>query len=263
MRPTAVITGASRGIGEAFAQLFATDGYDLVLISRDEQRLQAIKQRLEREKKITVHTLIQDLSAANATKKVMDYIRSKNIPIDVLVNNAGFGNLGRFANSDPKREQELLSLNMIALTELTKAVLPSMIARHAGKILNVASIAAFQPGPLMATYYASKAYVLSFSVALHEELKGTGVSISCLCPGPTRTSFANAAHIEKSRLFTAGLYPVMTAKDVALAGYRSMQKNRAIIVPGLFNKISAFMGRLVPMWLSAKVAMRMHKNIGG
>lgn len=262
-KPTALITGASRGIGEEFCRLFAADGYDLVLVSRDAERMEKLKQELQRRHHArTIHIVAQDLAAPGAANIIADWLTQKHITLDALVNNAGFGDTGPFAGADPERVRSMLQLNVAALTELTRAVLPGMLKRKHGRILNVASVAAFQPGPLMAVYYATKAYVLSFSAALSEETRGSGVTVTCLCPGPTRTGFAKAAHMEKSLLFGAKPMGLADAAGVALTGYRAMMNGKSVVVPGLRSLVGTYLARVSPLWLSARVAMRVNGNGG-
>jgi uncharacterized protein len=242
---TALITGASFGLGLEFAKLFAQDGYNLVLTARSGQVLEELAQELHHKYGIQVHVIAKDLSAPNAPKDIVDEIERLGITIDILVNNAGFGVYGPFAKTNVDKELQLLQVNIVALTQLTKLLLPGMIQRRSGKILNVSSTAAFQPGPLMAVYYASKAYVLSFSEAIAYELKGTGVTLSVLCPGPTITNFQTSANMELSKLFTRkGM--VLDAKTVATAGYKGLMSGKRLIIPGFLNKLPVFFLRFAP-----------------
>jgi short-subunit dehydrogenase len=185
-------------------------------------------------------------------KELFDFLHNENIPIEVLVNNAGFGLGGEFSETELARELEMIQVNIGALTHLTKLFLPPMVRARTGRILNVASTAAFQPGPLMAVYYATKAYVLSFSQALAEELRNTGVTVTALCPGPTQTDFAEAAQMTNSRLFTT--FGVADADDVARYGVRSMLRGKRLAIPGIRNKVLAQANRIAPRALSAKLA---------
>ena len=248
---TALITGASGGLGEEFAKLFAADGVDLVLIARNREKLEALACELHVKHGITALALPCDLSIPEASAHLTEELKKRNITVDVLVNNAGVGAYGLFTETDGKHERDLLQVNILSLTELTKLLLPAMVKRGSGKILNIASTAAFQPGPLMAVYYASKAYVLNFSLALSDELSGTGVTATCLCPGPTRTGFEAGAGMTASKLFKAGS---MDALPVARIGYEAMKAGRPLIVAGLLNRIGTFMTRLIPRMLAAKVA---------
>lgn len=196
-----------------------------------------------------------DLSVPHAAKEVVAQLQERGLTIDVLVNNAGHGTYGPFAQADLDREIGMIELNVTALTELTGLLLPGMVERRRGRILNVASTAAFQPGPLMAVYYASKAFVLSFSEAIANELEGTGVTVTCLCPGPTQTGFQAGAKMEKSKLFQS--LPVMSSKEVARAGFEALMAGKTLEVPGLLNKVSAQSPRLAPRGLVVRIVRRM------
>src|SRR5437868_585729 len=202
-RPTALVTGGSGGIGLEIGKALAQREFDLVLVARNRDALEAAAGQIEGKHAVRVHVFAADLRRREAPEAISDFLRNENIPIDVLVNNAGFGLGGEFAETEVQRELEMIQVNIAALTHLTKLFLPPMIKRRAGRVLNVASTAAFVPGPLMAVYYATKAYVLSFSEALAEELRDSGVTVTALCPGPTRTEFAASAQVTNSRLFTA------------------------------------------------------------
>ncbi|MBE6894280.1 MAG: SDR family oxidoreductase [Ruminococcaceae bacterium] len=244
MTKTALITGASSGFGAQFAKLFAKDGYNLVLVARSTDKLNAIKHSLEGEYGVDVTVITKDLSAQGAAEEIYAFTQQKNINIDVLVNNAGFGILGDFAPSSLAKQQQMLNLNIITLTKLCHLYLPYMLAQKKGHILNVASIAGFAPGPGMATYYASKAYVLNFSDALATELKGSGVTVTALCPGPVNTGFADAAGFKKSLLFSGK--EDGKAAQVSRYGYSAMKKGKAIALPDIMCKLGAFAVRLAP-----------------
>ena len=248
---TALITGASGGLGEKFAWLLAADHHDLVLVARSKDKLESLASELS--KKFAIHTtvLAHDLAADNAVKALLTELQEKHITVDILINNAGFGSYGPFHKTPWDHEKQLLRVNMEALTELTKALLPGMVQRKNGKVLNIASTAAFTPGPLMAVYYASKAYVMNLSIALHEELRGSGVTVTCLCPGPTKTGFEIGAGMQRSRLFKMKL---MDAGEVAAMGYWAMKIGKPLIVSGLRNKLGVFGTRLVPRIVAAKIA---------
>jgi len=239
----ALITGASEGIGRELAKCFAGHKHHLVLVARSEEKLKRLAGEISSAHGVRVSCLAQDLSVPDGALKVRKRIEELGLAIDVLVNNAGVGTFGLFAEADMERELRMMQLNMGSLTALTKLFLPEMLKRHRGRILNVASTAAFQPGPLMAVYYASKAYVLSFSEALANELEGTGVSVSVLCPGPTWSGFQQSAGMESSKLFRRG---VMSAADVAGIAYRELMRGKTTIIPGWRNKILAFSVRLGP-----------------
>jgi uncharacterized protein len=251
MPEVALVTGASGGIGEDIARLIAAGGRDLVLLARNATKLQALADELSRTHKITATVLALDLSQPGAADEIARTLAERRITIDVLVNNAGFGTSGALARAHPEEQLHMLQVNVVALTMLTRFLLPGMLERRRGRILNVASTAAFQPGPLMAVYYASKAYVLSLSLALSEETADTGVTVTCLCPGPTRTGFQERAQLDKSRLFR--LTSVMSSADVARAGYDALMAGRALAIPGVANKIGAQTMRFVPRRLAAKL----------
>lgn len=247
---TALVTGASGGIGEELARLFAAGGHDLVLVARGEERLRRLAGELETKHNVAAHVLASDLSRPEAPREIFDALAGEGVGVDALVNNAGFGSYGLFAETDLGRELELLQVNVVALTHLTKLFLPGMIARRRGYVCNVASTAAFQPGPLMAVYYASKAYVLSLSEALANECGGTGVRVSALCPGPTETGFVAAAGMQESKLFDRG---AMSAREVAEAGYRGLFEGKTVVIPGLRNSLLARTVGLFPRTLVTRV----------
>lgn len=250
---TALITGASGGIGLELAKLFAADRFDLVLVARSEQALQDLAAELKTKYNTNTRILIKDLSLPQAPQEIYDELQTAGIQVDILVNNAGYGNFGFFLKTDLQKELNMLNLNINALTALTKLFLPAMVAQRSGRILNVASTAAFQPGPLMAVYYASKAYVLSFSDAIANELKGTGVTVTTLCPGPTETGFQKLAEMENSELFKRGNV-VMDAQTVARIGYRATLQGKPLIIPGTMNKLGTLLPRFLPrQWVAAVV----------
>jgi short-subunit dehydrogenase len=251
-RRTALITGGSGGIGLEIAKVLARRGFNLVLVARNRDALEAAAGQIEGKHTVSVHVFAADLRRRESPEAIFDFLRNGSIGIDVLVNNAGFGLGGEFAETELTRELEMIQVNIAALTHLTKLFLPAMIKRKSGRILNVASTAAFVPGPLMAVYYATKAYVLSFSQALAEELRNTGVTVTALCPGPTRTEFAEQAQVGNSRLFTA--FGIADATDVAEYGVSAMLHGRRVAIPGLKNKIVAQANRFAPRALTAKVA---------
>ncbi|HEY8321740.1 MAG TPA: SDR family oxidoreductase [Candidatus Baltobacteraceae bacterium] len=248
-RKLALITGASGGIGLEIARLFARDGYDLALVARSADKLEAVAAELRANPNIVVTVFAQDLSVAGAARAVFGRIPA----CDVLVNNAGFASNGAFAAIDEARMLDEIALDVTALTQLTRLYLPGMIERKYGRILNVASTAAFLPGPNMAVYYASKAYVLSFSEALAEETRGTGVTVTCLCPGATATGFAGRAGMQGTPLMRG---PKADAVDVARAGYNGMLAGKPVVVPGITNKLVGWTAHLTPrrllLWVSRK-----------
>jgi short-subunit dehydrogenase len=229
-----------------FAQQLSERGHRLVLVARRKDRLHELAKELRKARAVAL-----DLSKAGAAAKLMADLEANGESAEILVNNAGFGLIGRFAELDAEREREMIDLNVGTLTDLCRAVAPQMIKRKSGAILNVASTAAFQPGPKMAVYFATKAFVLCLSEALHEELKPHGVSVSCLCPGPTRTEFGDVAGFGGNALFDR---VAMNAQKVVEAGLKALDKNKAVAVPGLVNKLTASSGRFVPRSVVRKIA---------
>jgi len=249
--PTALITGASGGIGRDLARLFAAGGHHLLLVARSADALDQLGAELARAYGIRATTVPADLTDPDAPAAVHRAVRDLGAEVDVLVNNAGNGLYGRFAEADIDTELRMIQLNVTAVTHLTKLFLPAMLARRSGRILNVASTAAFQPGPLMAVYYATKAYVLSFSEALAEELAGSGVTVTTLAPGATRTGFQAQAKMDEARLFRRPT--VMTSEAVARAGYEGLMRGERIVIPGLVNKALVQALRLAPRTLVTKI----------
>jgi short-subunit dehydrogenase len=253
---TALVTGASSGIGLELAKLFAGAKYRLVITARSQESLEKLAVELRREGgDVTVITT--DLSTAAGVRLLLDEIEKRKIVIDVLVNNAGLGTHGKFWTNDVDLEMSLLQVNVVALAYLTRKLLPGMVERGSGKILNVASTAAFQPGPLMANYYASKAYVLSFSEALADEVRRTGVTVTALCPGPTLTDFQRRAGIKNSKLFEmAG----MSAAEVAKAGYDAMLAGKRVCIPGFKNRLIALATKFVPRRLVLRTVRKLNQS---
>ena len=241
---TALITGASGGIGYELAKLFAHDRYDLVLVARSEDKLNQVAAELQSQFGVMVKAVALDLAAAPASKFLFDQLQRERVAIDVLVNNAGFGVFGEFATIPEDEILGQVHLNISALTHLTRLFLPAMLVRRSGKIMNVASTAAFQPGPLMAVYYATKAYVLSFSEALANEVARSGVVVSCFCPGATDTNFQKRANMENSRLFKK--FRPMSAEAVARDGYRGLMAGRTVVISGVQNWLVAESVRFAP-----------------
>ncbi len=246
MKKVALITGASAGLGVEFARQLSKRGHRLVLAARRKDRLETLAKELGNARAVAT-----DLSKANAEAKLMADLEAAGEQVEILVNNAGFGLIGRFAELDAKRERQMIDLNVGALMDLCRTVAPGMIERKAGAILNVASTAAFQPGPKMAVYFATKAFVLSFTEALHEELKPHGIKVSCLCPGPTRTEFGEVAGFGGNGAFDT---VAMEAGEVVEAGLKGMDRNRAVVVPGWVNKIGAVSTRFAPRSVVRKIA---------
>jgi short-subunit dehydrogenase len=246
VKKVALVTGASAGLGVEFARQLSKRGHALVLAARRKDRLEALAEELGNARAVEI-----DLSKSNAAAKVMADLKANGETVEVLVNNAGFGLIGRFAELDARRERQMIDLNAGTLTDLCRAVAPQMTKRKSGAILNVASTAAFQPGPKMAVYFATKAFVLSLSEALHEELKPYGVKVSCLCPGPTRTEFGDVAGFGGNGLFDR---VAMTADEVVETGLAGLDRNRAVVIPGWTNKLTAISGRFAPRSVVRRIA---------
>ncbi len=244
MNRTALITGASIGIGYELSKIFARNGYNLVLVSRTKQKLEAIADKLENKHGIQTKVIPKDLSKSIAPVELYEEIVSDNIEINVLVNNAGFGLNGKFVDLKAEKQMDLIQLNISSLTMLSKLFGADMAKRRSGKILNVASTGAFQAGPFMSTYYASKAYVLLFSEGIANELAQDGVDVSVLCPGPTHTEFGDRAEMSHTKVLNVPW--VMDAAEVAEAGFSGLMNRKKIIIPGVMNKILAFSTRLMP-----------------
>jgi short-subunit dehydrogenase len=251
---TALITGASNGIGLELAKIHAGKGGNLVLVARNKNRLNEIKYELERLHKIKVHVTGKDLSAPNAAQEVYNETTERKIEVDYLINNAGFGDFGFFIETDWNKELQMINLNITALTRFSKLYLKDMVKRKSGRIMNVASTAAFQPGPTMAVYYATKAYVLSFSEAIANEVSDKGVTVTALCPGPTESGFQDAAAMHESALVKNKKLPA--SKDVAAYGYNAMLKGKSVAIHGFMNYMMANSVRFLPRNLVVKVTRR-------
>jgi uncharacterized protein len=256
-RPVALITGASSGIGLDLAKLFAQGGHDLVLVARNEEALRSVAGECEKTG-IRAHVVAKDLSNPNAAQGIVDELTGRGIVVEVLVNNAGFGTHGMFVRTKLEDEVGMIQVNITALIQLTRLFLPQMVSRKSGKIMNVASMAGFVPGPYMSVYYATKAFVLSHSIALAQEVKKSGVIVSVLCPGPTKTDFQRRAKIAESKLFKKPRS--MTSMDVAKAGYEGLMKGQLIVVPGWSNKVIRIASKLVPQKMLARAAGKMNRD---
>lgn len=254
MRQTALITGASSGIGADLARLFARDGYDLVLVARSEGKLH----ELAKELGVTSTVIVADLAKPGAAQMIAGALVARSINIDVLVNNAGYGLTGPFVENDLRTEVEMIQVNCVAVTELTKLLLPGMVARKQGRIVNVASTAGFQPGPYMAVYYATKAYVLSFSEALADELRDTPVTVTALCPGPTATGFGSVAGMDETRLFTM-MRPMSSAK-VAQLGYEGMKRGKRVVITGMMNRLLVQSIRISPRRMVTAIVRKLQES---
>jgi short-subunit dehydrogenase len=251
METTALITGASSGIGLELARIHASAHGNLILVARNLAKLSQLKNEFEKEFKIKVEVIGMDLSKPGAAEELFAKVNALGLNVDLLINNAGFGDFTLFHEADWKKTEEMLNVNILALTRLTHLVLPGMIKRKSGRIMNLASTAAFQPGPLMAVYYASKAYVLHFSEAIANELKGTGVTVTALCPGATESGFQSAAAMEESALVKGKKLP--TSKAVAEYGYKAMMKGKAVAIHGFGNALLANAVRFFPRALVVKM----------
>lgn len=251
----ALISGASSGIGEELARVFAADKVNLALVARRADRLRGLADELAASHGITAVPLPADLATREGPRQVAEELSARAIEIDYLVNNAGFGTNGPFAAADLQSQLDMVQVNVGSLVHLTGQFLPEMLRRGRGRILNVASTAAFQPGPRMAVYYSTKAFVLHFSEALHEECRRRGVSVTCLCPGPARTEFADVAKMHDAPLFRLG---PMSAVAVAKAGYRGMRKGKPLVIPGVANRLLAFSVRLAPRPFVRQVVKRLN-----
>ena len=246
MKKVALVTGASAGLGIEFARQLSKRGHHLVLAARRKDRLESLAQELGNARALAI-----DLSDSRSATTVIEDVEAHGESIDILVNNAGFGLIGKFAERDPARERQMIDLNVSSLVDLCRAASPQMIARESGAILNVASTAAFQPGPNMAIYYATKAFVLSFTEAIHEELKPKGIKVSCLCPGPTRTEFGDVAGFGGNGLFDR---VAMNPQKVVKEGLEGLDRNRAVVVPGWINRLGAFSTWLAPRSTVRRIA---------
>ncbi len=248
----ALVTGASSGIGKELARLFARDGHGVVLVARRRERLDELARELESKHGVKAWPIACDLAATDGVERLVGDIGSLGLGVDYLVNNAGVGTTGAFAESNPAAEVAMAELNVTAVVRLTRAFLPAMLARGQGRVLNVGSTAGFQPGPYMATYYASKAFVNHFSEALAYELRGSGVTVTLYCPGPTQTEFGDVSGVGQSKLFRL---QVATAESVALAAYRALMAGRVLAVHGFLNRVGVALLRVSPRaWVRAVVA---------
>lgn len=250
MSKWALITGASAGIGKELAATFAFHGFNLVLVARNESRLQQLAAELKAAHQIESLVLAKDLALPSAAADI--FAALQHVSISVLVNNAGFGSHGDFADTDLRQQSEMMQVNMMALVQLTHLFLKPMLAARQGRILNVASTAAFQPGPTASIYYASKAFVYSFSYALAVELSGSGVSVTTLCPGMTRTEFFERARMRPR------VWAMMDARRVAQAGYRGLMAGKRVVIPGLLNRVTSFLSKRTPARMTSAIVRRIH-----
>ncbi|GGH40039.1 SDR family NAD(P)-dependent oxidoreductase [Mangrovimonas yunxiaonensis] len=253
---TALITGGASGLGYELALLFAKDRYNLVLVDIDADKLRETKQEIESAYHVSAQIMAKDLSLVNISDEIVSELGDTQI--DALVNNAGFGAFGAFDEVDWKRQSQMLNLHVLTTTHLTKLLLKGMVKRGSGMILNLSSLAAFQPGPLMSLYYATKGYILSFSEAIANELKGTGVTVTALCPGPTKTSFQEVVASDSSE--NKITFNMASAKDVAAYGYKAMKKGKAVAIPGGLNKILGTLPRFIPRNMATKIVRRIQEK---
>jgi short-subunit dehydrogenase len=258
-KQSALITGATGGIGYELAKVFAAHGHDVVLVARNADKLKEISDAFQHTYNIAVHIVPLNLLAPDAPNELYHYLKRNNITVEYLVNNAGFGTHGYFHEIDLAENLDLVQLNIAVVTHLARLFLADMVKRNAGGILNIASTAAFQPGPFMATYYASKAYVLSLTEAIAHELQRTKVKISVLCPGPTDTDFQQRAGITKTILGSKGML-MMPPDKVAMIGYQQFMRRKRIIIPGILNKAGAFAAARAPRSVVLPIVKRMQKN---
>lgn len=246
----ALITGASSGIGYELANLFAKDKHNIILIARREDRLKQLSRDLENDYKIKTLVIPKDLSQSQSAQEIYDILKQNDITIDYLINNAGFMVYGCFSDTNWSEDHKMIQLHMVTLTHLIKLFLPDMLRRENGKILNIGSTGSFVPGPLNAVYCATKNYILSLSEAIAEELNGTGVTVTALCPGGTKTEFAEKANIKNSSVH---FFEVMEANRVARIGYKALMKGKRVVIPGMFNKIQVFSIRITPRIVASKL----------
>ena len=256
--PAALITGASTGIGREMAHIAAREGYDVVLVARSASQLEQVGNELRQKFASKVTILPRDLTKPNTPRQIFDDINSAGTELHVLVNNAGFGLVGRFWELGEQEQVDMVQLNVTALTDMCRLFLPKLTEQRRGRIMNVSSTAAFQPGPLMSVYYATKAYVLSFSEAIHNEAKDFGVTVTCLCPGPTKTEFDKRAGMSNTKLFSTGR--VMSAQRVAEIGWAGMKRGKPLVIAGGLNRTMAFLTRFAPIDFTASMARKMQET---
>ena len=258
MKKTALITGASSGIGLELAKIHASKGGNLVLVARSTDKLENLKNEIEQQFGSQVIIIAKDLSKQEAPKEVYDQLQQESINVDYLFNNAGFGDYGFFHETDWDKEAQMIDLNVRTLTHFTKLFIKDMVNKKSGKIMNVASTASFQPGPLMSVYYATKHYVLAFSEGIANELKGTGVTVTALCPGPTASGFQNAAAMNDSKLVKGVKMP--SSREVAEYGYRSLEKGKVVAIHGFMNKMMAESSRFMPRSIVRSVVRKVQEK---
>ncbi len=256
MKKLALVTGASSGIGRELACIHAESGHDVIIVARRENKLIELKEQLEKQFGCKVYVFATDLTSKEELENLYSQVDNLKRPLHFLINNAGFGDFGEFLSSDIKLQEDMIELNITALTKITRHFLPGLVETK-GKILNIASVAAFQPGPMMSVYFATKAYVLSFSEALYQELKLKGVTVTTLCPGPTESGFMDYSGMGESKL-VKGL-TLSTSKTVAKYGYKAMMNGNSVVVHGVRNRLLIFFIRFLPRKLVASLALRLMK----
>ncbi|MET0801601.1 MAG: SDR family NAD(P)-dependent oxidoreductase [Actinomycetota bacterium] len=258
-RPTALVTVASGGFGVEFTRLFGADGWGVVMVARSGAAMEAIAREVEERDGVEVTVVPKDLSKANASAELMASLEDRGVVVDALVNNAGFSTYGEFWRDDPATQTDMLQVNVVALTELSRLVVPGMVERGGGRVLHLGSVGSFGPAPMTAAYAATKAYVLSLSLAMAGELDGTGVSVTCLCPGPTATGFQERASMERSALVRGRRLP--DARAVAEMGYAAMKRGTPFVVTGTGSKAFAFGTRFLPRTATARIAGRAQRHV--
>ncbi|MFW6019343.1 MAG: SDR family NAD(P)-dependent oxidoreductase [Bacteroidales bacterium] len=258
-KQTALVTGASGGIGKEFARLLAIKGYNLILVARSKDKLEELQKTWREEFQIEIYIFPTDLANKKQLSQLFNRVKFEQLKVDILINNAGFGDYGEFINANPKKEDAMIRVNISALTTLTRDFAKEMVKNNHGYILNVSSVAAFQPGPLMAVYAATKAYVLSYTQAVANELKGTGVNATVLCPGPVDTDFAKNASLETSRLFKI-MQPV-SARYVANYGLKAMFKKKVLAVPGFKEKFMAGTVKFLPSKFATQITRKIQERV--
>ncbi len=259
MNKTALITGASSGIGYELAHILAREGHDLILTARRIDLLEKLKKEINHDTKVKVEVIQQDLSLPGAPQTIFETVEERGLHVHILINNAGFGQVGPFIETDWEKENTMIRLNIAALVHLTKLFLPGMVKWGSGRIMNVSSTAAFQPGPLMSVYYATKAFVQSFSEALAEEMRGTGITVTALCPGPTISGFQQAAGMEGNILLLKGRM-IPSSKKVAEYGYRAMMKGKVVAIQGLVNRLMTLSVRFTPSFIVRRLVKFLQKQ---
>lgn len=259
-RPVALVTGASSGFGAEFVRLFAAHGWRVVMVARGGAAMEAIAREAEERHGVRVDVMPRDLAEPGASERLVDALTEQGLAIDALVNNAGFSTYGEFWRDDPATQHAMLQVNVVALTEMSRLLVPGMVERQRGRVLHLGSVGSFAPAPMTAAYAATKAYVLSLSLAMASELEGTGVTVTCLCPGPTETGFQARAAMQESALIQGRRLP--GAREVAEAGFAAMMAGKPYLVTGASSRAFAFASRLLPRTALARIAGRSQRRLG-